>query len=70
MNAAKPLLNDLPTRPESPCIAICQMDARTGWCVGCFRTLDEIAVWGSAPDAQLRKILAQLPERQAQSFSA
>ena len=28
---------------ESPCVSICVMDAATGWCIGCGRTLAEIA---------------------------
>ena len=32
----------------SPCISICQMNANTRFCEGCFRTGDEIAVWGDA----------------------
>jgi predicted Fe-S protein YdhL (DUF1289 family) len=70
MNSTKPVIEKLLGRPASPCISICEMNAQTGWCVGCFRTLDEIAIWGSAPDAQLRAILAQLPDRQSQSFAA
>ena len=30
----------------SPCISVCRMDAVSGLCEGCFRTLDEIAAWG------------------------
>lgn len=47
----------------SPCISICRMDAVTGWCEGCFRTLDEIAGWGMASDAQKRAIWLQLAAR-------
>ena len=32
-----------PAAVPSPCIAVCRMDAATGWCEGCLRTLDEIA---------------------------
>jgi uncharacterized protein len=39
------------------------IDAPTGYCIGCGRTLDEIAEWGDAiPDRQ-RTILQILPER-------
>lgn len=31
--------------PESPCIRACTLDEETNICVGCFRTLDEIAGW-------------------------
>lgn len=47
----------------SPCIDVCTMDAATGWCAGCFRTLDEIATWGALDDRAKRAVLAQLPAR-------
>ena len=34
----------------SPCISVCMMDAGERACVGCFRTLDEIAAWGMLDD--------------------
>lgn len=46
----------------SPCIAVCRVNAGTGLCDGCFRTLAEISAWsGSAPDAkrQLWQVIAQ-----------
>ena len=48
----------------SPCINVCRMDAATGWCEGCRRTLDEIAAWGSLGDADKLAIWQQLPLRQ------
>ena len=50
-------------RLESPCIDICQMDPRTGFCVGCQRTIDEIAGWGQFTPEQRQEVLAELPER-------
>ncbi|CAG2126694.1 DUF1289 domain-containing protein [Cupriavidus plantarum] len=47
----------------SPCINICRMDAATGYCEGCLRTIDEIVAWGGADDATRRAIWAQLPGR-------
>lgn len=32
--------------PTTPCVAVCQIDPKTGWCLGCYRTLPEIAKWG------------------------
>ena len=40
----------------SPCVSVCRMDAATGWCEGCFRTLDEIAEWSALDDAGKRKV--------------
>jgi predicted Fe-S protein YdhL (DUF1289 family) len=34
-----------PVQVPSPCIDVCQMDQRSGLCLGCRRTLQEIAEW-------------------------
>ena len=47
----------------SPCIDVCQMDAASGLCAGCLRTIDEIAGWGRMDDAAKRAIWTQLPAR-------
>lgn len=49
----------------SPCIEVCRMDERTGLCIGCYRTLEEIARWGAAGNAEKRAILAAITERRA-----
>lgn len=50
-------------RVESPCTLVCAMDPRTGLCLGCRRTLDEIARWGAAGDDERRAILAEVAGR-------
>ena len=47
----------------SPCISVCTLDPATGWCIGCFRTLDEIAAWGALDDEAKRAVLMHLPSR-------
>ena len=47
----------------SPCIAVCQMDPRTGFCAGCYRTLDEITRWSGADAADKRLIWSRIEER-------
>lgn len=47
----------------SPCINVCQMDASSGLCRGCFRTLDEITVWARTDDAHRARILAAVGQR-------
>jgi predicted Fe-S protein YdhL (DUF1289 family) len=46
----------------SPCIDICRLDDR-GLCVGCRRTIDEIAEWSRASEARRRQILSELQHR-------
>jgi hypothetical protein len=50
---------------KSPCINVCTMDPARGVCLGCCRTLEEIAAWGSMSDAEQARVLAQLAERRA-----
>lgn len=49
-----PVSADHPEAPvASPCINLCRMDPATGLCLGCLRTLDEIAAWsGLSADAK------------------
>lgn len=49
----------------SPCISVCRMHAVTGLCEGCFRTRDEIAVWGNAGDDAKRSTWARIEKRMA-----
>jgi len=49
----------------SPCNSVCRMDARTGLCEGCWRTLDEIAGWSVMDDDEKRAVWNALAERQA-----
>ena len=53
------------TTVASPCTSVCRMDARTGWCEGCLRTLDEIAAWSGLDDADKRRLWLLLDQRRA-----
>lgn len=48
----------------SPCVRVCLMHRQTGYCLGCYRTQDEIAAWSALSAAEKRAILARLPQRQ------
>ena len=48
---------------ESPCILVCSIDMKTGYCFGCGRTRDEIADWMNYSDAERRAIMAGLTKR-------
>lgn len=49
----------------SPCINVCRMDAASGLCEGCQRTIDEIAAWSQMSDAAKRAVWAELEARRA-----
>ncbi len=48
---------------ESPCILVCSIDMKTGYCFGCGRTREEIAGWVGYTDQQRRSIMEGLPAR-------
>jgi predicted Fe-S protein YdhL (DUF1289 family) len=48
---------------DSPCIRVCVVEPRCGYCRGCLRTLPEIAAWSRKDDAWKRMVLAQLKTR-------
>jgi len=39
------------------------MDPSRGLCIGCRRTLDEIARWGGMSDQERERVMAELPGR-------
>ena len=49
----------------SPCTNVCTIDPVTGLCVGCLRTLDEIAAWSVLDDEAKRAVWAALAVRSA-----
>ncbi len=51
------------TEVQSPCIDICDVDESCKFCIGCGRSLDEIASWLSVSEEERQAILALLPER-------
>jgi hypothetical protein len=50
---------------ESPCNKVCVVDAASGLCIGCGRTLTEIGGWIAMTPEERRRIMAELPARLA-----
>ncbi|MDH4093546.1 MAG: DUF1289 domain-containing protein [Betaproteobacteria bacterium] len=48
---------------KSPCTKVCVMDAENRYCLGCRRTLEEIARWSEMTDREREQVLAQLAAR-------
>ena len=51
----------------SPCVSICNINDDSGLCEGCFRTLDEIAVWAQMDNAAKREVWRRITQRSAPS---
>ncbi len=47
----------------SPCTKVCKIDNVTKLCQGCWRSLDEIAIWSRATDEQKLVIWTKLEAR-------
>lgn len=54
---------------ESPCIRNCCLD-QNDMCVGCFRMLDEILIWGQASNDKKQAIITKLEQRKSAQKSA
>lgn len=50
-------------RIKTPCTGICDIDPRSGLCTSCRRTLNEIALWSSYPEATRDRIIHELQKR-------
>jgi uncharacterized protein len=59
-----------PAPISSPCINVCAVSGQTGCCIGCGRTLAEIAAWGGMDEAERNAIMADLPRRLAAAGQA
>jgi predicted Fe-S protein YdhL (DUF1289 family) len=58
-------MTDAETAIKSPCTKVCVVHPAHAICIGCGRSLDEIARWISLTDAERTAIMAQLPARLA-----
>jgi len=47
----------------SPCVKICRIDERAGWCAGCFRRLEEIGGWSSMSEDTKWAIWLRIQQR-------
>lgn len=53
---------------QSPCIGVCAMDESTGFCQGCFRTIEEIQQWWDLDPAARAEINEKVSLREAELF--
>ena len=48
---------------ESPCTKVCVIHPDSGFCMGCYRTGDEIAAWSRMTPEDRRALMDTLPTR-------
>lgn len=51
----------------SPCNKVCVLDPSSQRCIGCLRTLDEIAGWGEMTNEERRGVLAAIESRRRET---
>jgi uncharacterized protein len=56
---------NIETGIETPCTLVCVVHPASRFCVGCGRSLEEIAGWIAFTDRERAGIMAQLPQRLA-----
>jgi hypothetical protein len=54
----------------SPCNKVCVMDPASGYCRGCYRTLQEIACWSEMTDEERERVIAELASRPPKAEAA
>ena len=52
-------------RAPSPCVDVCRLDPRTGWCLGCGRTATEIGAWAKLTPFRRSRLERELARRVA-----
>lgn len=53
-----------PRSIATPCVQVCVVDGASSLCLGCYRTLSEIAGWSAMTDAERAAIMAELSKRE------
>jgi predicted Fe-S protein YdhL (DUF1289 family) len=48
---------------QTPCILVCSIDMKTGYCFGCGRTREEIGEWTLYSNEERSQIMKALPAR-------
>jgi predicted Fe-S protein YdhL (DUF1289 family) len=54
---------------QSPCVGVCALSDTTGFCQGCYRTIEEIREWWNMTDEVRAKTMSEVDERMANSTS-
>ena len=54
-----------PRAIATPCVKVCIVDPESSLCLGCHRTLMEIAGWARLDEADRARVMAELPDRRS-----
>lgn len=54
----------------SPCIDVCELDPGRRYCIGCLRSIEEIAGWSAMDASERSRVMSDLPRRRAAAGAA
>ena len=57
------VVTEPPRAISTPCVQVCIVDGASKTCLGCHRTLPEIARWSRMTDDERAAVMAELPVR-------
>ena len=52
---------------ESPCVKLCKLDPVSGYCLGCYRTIEEITAWPGLGREEKLRVYEELEKRKTQA---
>ena len=55
---------------KSPCNGTCLLDPRSGYCMGCYRTGDEIGSWMTMSDGTKKRVISKTRQRRGELKNA
>ena len=58
-------MSGAPRPIATPCVQVCVIDGESGLCLGCYRTLPEVAAWGRYTEDERTRLMSALPARRA-----
>ena len=65
MSQTPPPAGGPPKAIATPCVKVCVVDGESGLCLGCLRTLKEVAGWSGFNAAEREALMAELPQRRS-----
>jgi len=61
------MTEEAPRTVASPCVGVCSIDRETRFCLGCWRSMEEIAHWSRYDDGKRLEVLETLRQRQSEA---
>ena len=54
----------------SPCVGVCSINPVSNLCLGCLRSIDEIAIWSQIDNKKALEIMKEVKKRSLTKFNS